>query len=88
MRSLERASRRGATRTFVWPDMTHEFHGHGPTLPQARQALEALRSAVVWATTEGGPPWPALPQTELDSLDRHPVTVAAEHEHRPMSTHA
>lgn len=59
-----------AVRLDVWPKMTHEFHGHGPDLPQAREALAALRSAIVWATTEGAPPWPASVRTELDALVR------------------
>lgn len=57
-----------AVRLDVWPHMTHEFHAYGHTLPQSRQALEGLRSAIGWATAEGAPPFAATAQTEVDGL--------------------
>ena len=61
--------RQGArVRLDVWEHMTHEFHAYGPTLPQSRQAIDALRAAMAWAT--GGMPFPAGLQTQVDTLSR------------------
>ncbi|MFC4963388.1 alpha/beta hydrolase [Alcaligenes sp. GCM10023179] len=61
------AHKQGANiRLDVWPDMTHEFHAYGSTLPQSEQAMTALRTAIHW--TAGGVFEPAE-ETELNGLD-------------------
>jgi acetyl esterase/lipase len=61
------AHKQGANiRLDVWPDMTHEFHAYGSTLPQSEQAMTALRTAIQWAA--GGVFEPAE-ETELNGLD-------------------
>jgi acetyl esterase/lipase len=61
------ARKQGANiRLDVWPDMTHEFHAYGSTLPQSEQAIAALRTAIQW--TKGGVFEPAE-ETELNGLD-------------------
>lgn len=61
------AHKQGANiRLDVWPDMTHEFHAYGSTLPQSEQAIAALRTAIQW--TKGGVFEPAE-ETELNGLD-------------------
>ncbi|HYD66521.1 alpha/beta hydrolase [Azospirillum sp.] len=54
-------------RLDVWEHMTHEFHAHGQTLPDSREALERIGAAIRWAT-EGAGAFPAIRQTEVDSL--------------------
>lgn len=55
-------------RLDVWPDMTHEFHAYGHTLPQSRQAIDLLRAAMAWATGAGGSNFASCAQTEIDAL--------------------
>ena len=62
-----KAHQQGAgIRLDVWPDMTHEFHAYGSTLPQSEQAIAALLTAIHW--TKGGVFEPTE-ETELNGLD-------------------
>ena len=63
-------------RLDVWPDMTHEFHAYGHTLPQSRQAIDLLRAAMAWATDAGGSNFTSCAQTEIDALRVEPGGAA------------
>lgn len=62
----------GRIRLEVWPNMTHEFHAYGQTLPQSRQAISRLRQAMAWATAGNrcppDAPFPPIDETEVDAL--------------------
>lgn len=76
------AHRQGAqVRLDVWPDMTHEFHAYGRTLPQSEQALTALRSAMRWTQGESFEP---LEETERDALDFSDGKVQSERLIKPV----
>ncbi|MBG6081770.1 alpha/beta hydrolase [Rubrivivax gelatinosus] len=55
-------------RLDVWPHANHEFHAYGDTLPQAQQALAALRAAIAWASAADRPPFAASAYTEVDGF--------------------
>ncbi len=65
-RTLAQQSAR--VRLDVWEHMTHEFHAYGDTLPQSRQALAALRAALVWTMTRDARAFPVTEHTEVEQL--------------------
>ncbi len=73
VRDFARTARGQGTRVRldVWEHMTHEFHAHGHTHPDSREALDRLAAAIRWATEPPGTAgsFPAIPQTEVDGLD-------------------
>ena len=53
LRFAARARAAGADVTCnVWPDMNHNFHGFGDSLPQSREALEQVASFVAQSIAE------------------------------------
>ncbi len=63
-------SQGAAVRLDVWEHMTHEFHAYGHTLPQSRQAIARIRTAMAWATAAAAPvPFESTAQTEVDGLE-------------------
>lgn len=62
----EAQSQGAPLRLDVWPDMTHEFHAYGKTLPQSEQALTWLQAAIRWTEGEDFGP---IAETELNGLD-------------------
>lgn len=65
-RTLARHSAR--VRLDVWEHMTHEFHAYGDTLLESRQALAALRAALVWAITRDARAFAVTEHTEVEQL--------------------
>lgn len=61
------AQRQGArVRLDVWPDMTHEFHAYGETLPQSREAIDRLRRAIAGVLGGGAASFDRIARTEVD----------------------
>lgn len=48
----------------VWPDMTHEFHAYGDTLPESQQAIRRIRNWIDWSQDQRQPLPAILPVTE------------------------
>lgn len=60
----------GATvRLDVWEHMTHEFHAYGDHLPESREALGCVETAVAWALqAEASQDFSKNPQTEVNGF--------------------
>lgn len=59
----------GRVRLDVWAHMNHEFHAYGDDLPESREALKRIETAIAWATNQAGPhDFPGSAQTEVDCL--------------------
>lgn len=63
-------------RLDVWEHMTHEFQAYGECLPESRQAMDGIRSAIAWATATDVPPFAVTEQTEVDGLNQWNRRVA------------
>lgn len=56
-------------RLDVWKHMTHEFHGYGMHLPESREALGLIRTAIAWSQqTAQQQAFSSNAQTEVSNL--------------------